>query len=170
MKSKYLIFFLFQLFFFSSFSQNHTKFDKRFQKEILIGTITLDAFQAPLCKKWYQKEYQSYRLKKKLVKKLKRKNQENLEIKVVLGSWCHDTHREVPRLIKILDEIDFPLDKLSMNALDSKKESPDFDANYFKIKKIPTIIVYRNHKEIGRIIETPKKCLERDLIRIFSKK
>jgi hypothetical protein len=56
-----------------------------------------------------------------------------------------------------------------MNALDTKKESPDFDAIANKVSLVPTFIVYRNNQEIGRIIETPNQSLEKDLLKILSK-
>ena len=37
------------------------------------------------------------------------------------------------------------------------------------IERVPTFIIYRGEKEIGRIVETPKKSLERDLWNIVKK-
>jgi len=37
-----------------------------------------------------------------------------IEITVVLGTWCSDSRRDVPRLWRILEDLRFPLGKLSI--------------------------------------------------------
>nr|WP_320118053.1 thioredoxin family protein [uncultured Marinifilum sp.] len=149
-------------------AQNNTKEDSKAKSQILYGNITLDTFKKTLCKSWYTPEYKSYQPKNRIVKKLQEKSYRNYRIVLVLGSWCHDSQREVPRFIKILEKIKFPFSKLSINALDTNKHSPDFDTQANNISKVPTIIIYRNEKEIGRIIETPKISLEKDLLKILN--
>jgi thiol-disulfide isomerase/thioredoxin len=153
----------------SLFAQNKTIEDTRLKKQVLYGKITLEAFDMDICRDWYAKEYKTFTAKKGLINKLEKQSFEEIRIDLILGSWCHDSHREVPRFIKILEQINFPFDQLHMNALDTKKESPDFDAIANKVSLVPTFIVYRNSQEIGRIIETPKKSLEKDLLKILSK-
>jgi hypothetical protein len=46
----------------------------------------------------------------------------------------------------------------------------EIEAKRYDIKKIPTIIIYRNNTEIGRIIETPHTTLEKDLLDILNMK
>lgn len=154
---------------FNLSAQNQTKEDSRIEREILFGSITKDAFKMDVCKKWFTPEYESYKLDGDLVKQLKNQNFNNITIDIVLGSWCHDSHREVPRMIKILEKINFPFAKLEMNALDTNKTSPDYDAQANNVEYVPTIIVYKNKKEIGRIIESSKTSLENDLLIIISK-
>ncbi|NOU62148.1 thioredoxin family protein [Marinifilum caeruleilacunae] len=153
----------------SLFSQNKTIEDTRLKKQVLYGKLNLQAFEMDLCKDWYTKEYKSFTAKKGVVNKLGKQSFENIRIDLILASWCHDSHREVPRFIKILEKIQFPFDQLHMNALDTNKESPDYDAKANKVSRVPTVIVYRNDLEIGRIIETPIKSLEKDLLKILSK-
>ena len=168
--NKFPLFVLFVAFTTGVFAQNSTKIDDRLNKTILHGRVTLEAFNMDVCKDWYSPEYKSYQIKPGVLKKLQNRNLEGITISLVLGSWCHDTHREVPRFIKILDAISFPYQHLNMNALDTHKTSPDFDTKAYQITRVPTAIVYRNGKEIGRIIESPKKSLEKDLLKILSKK
>jgi thiol-disulfide isomerase/thioredoxin len=39
-----------------------------------------------------------------------------------MGTWCGDSKREVPRFIKILKSVDFPMENLKIVALDKRKE------------------------------------------------
>ena len=150
-------------------AQNKTIEDSRINRKVLYGNVTLEAFEMDICKDWYGPEYKSFQPKKSIITKLKKQKFNEISIVLILGSWCHDSHREVPRFIKILDQIHFPFEKLQMNALDTKKQSPDYDAKGNNVGRVPTAIVYRNEIEIGRIIETPQKSLEKDLLKILSK-
>ncbi|WP_346985382.1 hypothetical protein [Chryseobacterium sp. POE27] len=52
----------------------------------------------------------------------------------------------------------------------AKKESPTGDEARYNIQKVPTIILERYGKEIGRIIEMPTTgYIERDLVQILKK-
>ena len=88
----------------------------------------------------------------------------NLTIDVYFGTWCHDSLREVPKLLKILSgnkDIN-----LSLIGLDHQKQDPKDLATTNKVKYTPTIIVYRDadkKQEIGRIIERPKQSLIIDI-------
>ncbi|MFA8434107.1 MAG: thioredoxin family protein [Marinifilaceae bacterium] len=148
---------------------NQTLIDPRINKEILSGPVTMEAFQFDLCKNWYKSEYNNYSPSKRTMKKLREEKFNNITFTIALGSWCHDSHREVPRFMKTLKQINYPVSKVKLFALDSYKNAPGFDPQTMNILKVPTFIIYRNGQEIGRIIETPKRRLEKDLLQIIVK-
>ena len=87
-----------------------------------------------------------------------------------MGTWCEDSHREVPRFFKILEAVGHPESKLTMIAVNRKKEAPNGEEGPLNIQRVPTIIVQKYGKEIGRIIESPSTgYLERDLLEILKK-
>jgi hypothetical protein len=92
---------------------------------------------------------------------------DSIEITIVLGTWCHDSQEQVPRFFRILDEIDFNPDKLTMIGVDRDKTGGEVDISELDIKRVPTFIFYRDNKELGRIIETPMISLEEDLMTII---
>ncbi|MDB4254265.1 thioredoxin [Gammaproteobacteria bacterium] len=92
----------------------------------------------------------------------------DIEIYVLFGTWCHDSQREVPRLLRLLDKLDVQENQINLIALNSKKKEPHNRAERFKIKKTPTFIFLRNQKAIGRIIEMPKINLEEDIHKILT--
>lgn len=85
---------------------------------------------------------------------------EDVSIKVFFGSWCHDSIREVPRFLKTFDHSNASIELI---GLDTKKEEPLGLKNGLNIKFTPTIIVFKNGSEVGRIIERPKKSLANDI-------
>lgn len=119
---------------------------------------------------WYNKEYDSYQYDAQLVQELQKNKINSYEIVVFFGTWCGDTHRELPRLMKILDAVKYPEQKLNLIAVNRKRETPDGEDVPYNIKRVPTIIVKKYGKEVGRIIEMPETgFLEQDLLNIIKK-
>ena len=106
---------------------------------------------------WFIKEYNQYNPS---INELNRLNYEKINIKVFMGTWCHDSKREVPRLIKILDNLKFSASKIDIVALTKDKKGYFKDYSKYKVLNTPTIIFYLDNNEIGRIIEEPKGSLE----------
>jgi thiol-disulfide isomerase/thioredoxin len=89
---------------------------------------------------------------------------ETLNIDVYFGTWCHDSEREVPKLLKLL-KVNKQITS-TLIALDYQKEDPQGLAKENKIKFTPTFIIYRDEskkEELGRIIERPNKSLIEDI-------
>lgn len=90
---------------------------------------------------------------------------DSYELKVVFGSWCHDSEREIPRLIKLLEN--HPSITMTFIGVDKKKQAPLKLYEALKVKYTPTIIVFKDEKEIGRIVEKPAMSLGQDLFEIM---
>ncbi|WP_166838506.1 hypothetical protein [Rheinheimera pleomorphica] len=82
---------------------------------------------------------------------------------VLFGSWCHDSEREVPRLLKLIDQSGVELESLQLQGVDRRKQHPENLHNQFALRYTPTIIVLRDGNELGRIIEKPQRSLAADL-------
>lgn len=104
---------------------------------------------------------------------------EPVDIICVLGSWCGDSEREVPRFWKILDMAENPNLTMTLfavgRATDEKARELmveiGFDENLrdvYNVQLVPTFIFLRGEKELGRIVETPETTLEQDAARILS--
>ncbi len=138
--------------------------------KMLLGDQLKEQFLKEPYSEWYVKERDEYIIDKNAVSELKKKKLNSYNITIFLGTWCEDSHREFPRLMKILDEANYPLDKVKIVAVNRKKESPTGEEVKYNIQKVPTIIVERYGKEIGRIIEMPASgYIERDLVEILKK-
>lgn len=98
--------------------------------------------------------------------------EEPLTIEVLWGSWCSDSEREVPHFAKILAAAQAQRDLLGLGplpieatflAVDREKREPaDLLEGKF-LEKVPTFIVRRGDREVGRVVETPQGLLEEDL-------
>lgn len=82
---------------------------------------------------------------------------------VYFGSWCSDSRREVPHLLKILDQSAPRRLKVRFYGLDRTKHEPARLARRGAIERVPTFILMTGGQEVGRIVETPQTSLEHDL-------
>ncbi|MCC2604596.1 thioredoxin family protein [Planctobacterium marinum] len=85
------------------------------------------------------------------------------ELLVMFGNWCHDSQREIPRLLKLLDSSGVELQKLTLLAVDRTKQEPSGKAKANRLKYTPTIVLLEGDKELGRIVERPRTTLAQDL-------
>jgi hypothetical protein len=117
---------------------------------------------------WYQKGYDDYQVNTESINKLLEINKENITIKVVMGVWCPDSRREVPRFMRVIDMWHFPAEKLVFIGVDDAKQSPVGEYTGLNIQRVPTFILYKNNIEAGRIIENPVTSLEQDMVNILT--
>jgi thiol-disulfide isomerase/thioredoxin len=82
---------------------------------------------------------------------------------VMFGTWCHDSEREVPRLLKLLDVAKVKVASLSLRALNYSKQDPNGLHHTYNVELTPTIILFDQGKELGRILEFPQKSIGEDL-------
>ncbi|PCI60353.1 MAG: thioredoxin [Gammaproteobacteria bacterium] len=93
---------------------------------------------------------------------------ENVSIDIYFGTWCHDSQREVPKLLKAL-QVNSKI-KTTLIALDGHKTDPLGLAKNNAVKFTPTFVIFINNQEIGRIVERPKVNLIADIDEIIKLK
>jgi thiol-disulfide isomerase/thioredoxin len=137
---------------------------------LIIGAFDPERLKQEPYSSWYTSGYDDYQIKSEVLNSLLDIAKENITIKIVMGTWCPDSRREVPRMMRIFDIWRFPISQISFIGVDRKKNAnlPEFES--LKIERVPTFIIYKNNIEAGRIIETPKTSLEQDLVNILTVK
>lgn len=139
--------------------------------KMLLGQQSLDQFLKEPYYSWYNDEYANYQVDEEAIRDLRKEKLNSHQITVFLGTWCSDSHREFPRLMRILDELKYPQEKLIVYGLNRKYESPSGEEGKHNIQRVPTIIVRKYGRELGRIIEFPKTgFLEKDMLEIVRKR
>ena len=81
-------------------------------------------------------------------------------VQVLFATWCHDSEREVPRLLKILETAGVESSAVELVALDFNKSEPKGRAALQGLKYTPTFVFSVAGDEIGRIVERPDGALE----------
>ena len=91
-----------------------------------------------------------------------------LEVYAVFGSWCDDSLEQVPKLMKLLDRLRVPETSVHWIAVNRSKQDPDGLTAGMGIERVPTFLFFQSGREIGRIVESPKLSMEKDLARILA--
>ncbi|HEY5470081.1 MAG TPA: thioredoxin family protein [Bacteroidales bacterium] len=140
------------------------------QSTWLLGYVNPGQFSRLPYSTWYLKGFDDYQFNSDAINKLLEINKDNLTIKVVMGTWCPDSRREVPRFMRVLNIWQFTSEKLTILGVDNAKLCPIGDFDKLNIQRVPTFIMYKNNIEVGRIIENPVTSLEQDMVNILTKK
>ncbi len=146
---------------------NNSITDEKTDKPMLIGYTTLEAFNDTSFSWWWNSAYKMYEVDSVDVEELKVKL-DDVDIKIVMGTWCSDSRTEVPHFYKILDEINYPEEKVTLINVNRDKEGLENEVDGLDINFVPTFIFYKAGKEIGRIIEMPYNTLEKDMLELVS--
>jgi hypothetical protein len=135
----------------------------------LLGYFTPDLFLLEPHESWFSAEFDVYEIDGDAFMELSETDMTDVEVLVVLGTWCPDSRREVPRFMKIMELSGFDQELISLMGTDSYKVAPVDNYDDLNIDRVPTFIFYYKKNEIGRIIEYPLASLERDMVNIFKK-
>lgn len=93
--------------------------------------------------------------------------EEKTQIRAFFGTWCHDSQREIPYLLQLMQSVDNPNVTFDLIGLDRKKQDSTGQAEAADIKYTPTIVVYQNGKELGRIVERTSKPIGEEILTII---
>lgn len=90
-----------------------------------------------------------------------------VRVEVYFGSWCPDSEARVSAFFKALDLAESPLLQAVYVGVPEAKDKREPFCRERKVEKLPTFILFVDGREAGRIVETPKKSVEADLVSIL---
>lgn len=138
-------------------------------RAMLVGYCDREALLDSNFAWWYNYQYENYEINKEELDVIP-EDLEFIDISIVMGTWCGDSRREVPRFYKILDYLDYPDEKVTLITVNRDKVGLEDEVEGLDIKFVPTFIIYKDGEEIGRIIEAPVFSLEKDFTDILQGK
>jgi hypothetical protein len=141
------------------------------QTEIhLWGKIPSQALWANPYAEWFKKGYDYHQPDTQLLPALQLA-MDGCRFQLFLGTWCGDSKREVPKILKIMSALGCKTQDLDIIALSNQgndyKKGPQGEEKDLNIVRVPSLLVYRNNKALGRIIEYPVESWEKDLLKIL---
>jgi len=136
---------------------------------MLLGTHPAKDLEQPPYGDWFNKNYADYTIDtataSQLAPLLKDKTFE-----LFLGTWCGDSKREIPRMLKILRYAGVQPSQIKLIMVDTHdslyKQSPAHEEKGKNIFRVPDLLVYSGGRETNRIVEHPVTSLEKDLLLI----
>jgi thiol-disulfide isomerase/thioredoxin len=93
----------------------------------------------------------------------------NYHLVIVMGTWCEDSHYMIPKLYRVLKEVQYPIAAIDLFAVDREKKGRNGEEQKYGITNVPTVILLKDGVEKGRITETVQKSIEEDMLNIIEK-
>ena len=142
----------------ASFSQVQYEVSNDGHDKILKGIITRDLIANDTSFKWYGQNIAGYKPNEAATNALKAKSNQ-LQLIVFAGTWCSDTKYILPKFFALTDAATFPQDRITIIGVDRNKKTISHLSEALGVVNVPTIIVMKEGKEIGRVVEHGKTGL-----------
>lgn len=129
--------------------------EERPNEKSLKGILSREVITGDTTFKWYADAQKIYTPYAAAVEALQ-KNKDSVQLLVFMGTWCEDSHFVIPRLYKLTDAAGFPDNRISLIGVDRNKKTLSHLCEALNVINVPTIIVMKNGKELGRVVEYGK--------------
>jgi thiol-disulfide isomerase/thioredoxin len=120
--------------------------------KVIKGFITKQDLATDSAFTWFAKNQQGYTPEQNALQALKA-NKDSINIIAFGGTWCGDTKYILPKFFALADAAGFPQDRITLLGVDHSKKTIQHLSEAFGIVNVPTIIVMKNGKEVGRVVE-----------------
>jgi thiol-disulfide isomerase/thioredoxin len=135
---------------------------------MLVGELQFEDIANDSSCSWFSINANAYKADTNIIKGIS-KAINGYELVVFAGTWCEDTQHLLPQLFKVITQAKIPNLKIQLYGVDRKKQALNVEHLLYKIEKVPTIIIIKNHREVGRIVESVEGTIEESLLRILQK-
>ena len=159
MKKSTLVALILLSFGITSFGQNQYEvLSERPNEKSLKGIISREVLEKDTTFKWYAANQKGY-TPNGIASAALRQFRDSIELLVYMGTGCEDSHIIIPRFYMLLDSTGFDNKKVTLIGTDRNKKTLSHLSEALNVNNVPTIIVMKNGKESGRIIEYGKTGL-----------
>lgn len=121
-------------------------------KQIWVGNIAISALAANPDFEWFGENKKNYTPDPKSVEILSN-HKEDVYLLIFGGTWCDDTHQILPHYIAWIEAAAFPESHITIIGVDRQKVSVGNLSKTMNITNVPTAIIFKDGKEIGRVLE-----------------
>jgi len=138
--------------------------------KIVKGFMTKQELATDSAFTWYAENQKGYTPDQNALQLL-RANRDSINIIAFGGTWCGDTKYILPKFFALADAAGLSPDRVTLLGVDRSKKTIQHLSEAFGITNVPTLIVMKNGKEVGRVVEYGRTGLfDKDLAEILGKK
>lgn len=137
--------------------------------KILNGVISRSDIESDTSFKWFQQNYNLGQADANAVKAFK-ENASKFKMIVFFGTWCEDSQNLLPVFYRLVDKSSYPEEDITLIGVKRDKTTLDDLQKKFDVKDVPTFIVMKDGKEVGRVVEYGESGqIDKELGEIVSK-
>jgi len=136
---------------------------ERPNEKSFVGIISREALTGDTSFRWYANALKGYKPNTEAIAGLK-KNTDSIQLLTFMGTWCEDSHFIIPKLFALLDSAGFSANSFTLIGVNREKKTLGHLAEALGITNVPTILVMKKGKEMGRVVEYGKSGMfDKDL-------
>ena len=121
-------------------------------RKVLRGLITRTDIEKDTAFSWFKKNYNLGRPDAGAVAAFKQHAQD-FQTLIFAGTWCPDTQNLLPQFYRLADAAGYADSNISLVGVDNEKVTFDNLQKTFNLVDVPTFIIMKNGKEVGRVVE-----------------
>ena len=137
-------------------------------KKMLKGIINRQLIENDTAFAWF-KESMQYGMPDVAAVTVFQQNKTKFKMIIFGGTWCEDTQNLLPKFYKLVDKSGYPESNITLVAVDRQKTTVNNLNITYNITNVPTFIVLKDGKEVGRVVEYGKGDMVKDLGEIVGK-
>ena len=138
--------------------------------KIVKGFLTRQELATDSAFTWFAENQKGYTPDQNALQLL-RMSKDSINIIAFGGTWCGDTKYILPKFFVLTDAAGLSPDRVTLIGVDRSKKTIQHLSEAFGITNVPTLIVMKNGKEVGRVVEYGHTGLfDKDLAEILGKK
>lgn len=122
--------------------------------KVLRGSISKQILMSDTSFSWYAANQKYYYPDSALINTFK--NNSGLYFIVFGGTWCEDTQFIIPKFYKLQELSGLDEGHIAIFGVNREYKSLGYVAEAMAVKNVPTIIVMKEGKELGRVVEYGK--------------
>lgn len=126
--------------------------DKDNYSKVLKGFFTKKDLATDTAFSWYNLGQKNFKPNAEVVKNYAAAK-DSVTFLVFGGTWCDDTKHLLPNFMATADAAGIPANHITLLGVDRNKKTLFNLSETFNVTLVPTIIVLKHGKEIGRVVE-----------------
>jgi thiol-disulfide isomerase/thioredoxin len=136
----------------SAFAQTPEESRDASGNKVLKGFLTRQQLATDTSFAWFARNQEGYVPEQNALQAM-RSNRDSINIIAFGGTWCGDTKYILPKFFVLADAAGLSPDRITIVGVDHDKKTIQHLSEAFGITNVPTIIVMKNGRELGRVIE-----------------
>ncbi|HEY2728067.1 MAG TPA: thioredoxin family protein [Parafilimonas sp.] len=121
-------------------------------RKVLRGLITRADIENDTAFRWFKQNYNLGRPDASAVAAFKQHGND-FHVLIFGGTWCPDTQNLLPQFYRLADAAGYADSSITLIGVDHNKTTLDNLHKTFHLINVPTFIVLKDGKEVGRVVE-----------------
>ncbi|GAA0873216.1 hypothetical protein GCM10009117_23630 [Gangjinia marincola] len=134
---------------------------------MLVGEGNIEQLTKAPFNTWFEGRANAYTPEADVLEQIAQ-NINDYNLTLYMGTWCGDSKRETPKIYSLLEKTGYNMDNLTFYAVNRQKTIPGGLPQGSNVKRVPTLIFYKDGQEVNRFVEYPQETLAKDILKIVS--